>query len=108
MSVPAGAHRRSRRRRWFGGITGTTRTARDAAIRAIDVARTSKARSELARADELRAGVHAPGETNKAEAAFAEAGEILDDMIDPDVRARSTRSRSWGRYMHGDFEASLR
>jgi DNA-binding CsgD family transcriptional regulator len=82
--------------------------AREAAIQAIDVARTAGTPSELARALTNFAQVCTHlGETNKAEAAFAEAGTILDETIDPDVRARSTRWRSWGRYMHGDFEGSL-
>lgn len=80
--------------------------AREAAIQAIDVARTSNAPLPLGRALTNFAQVCTHlGETNNAEAAFAEAHTILDETAD--LRARSTRWRAWGRYMHGDFEASL-
>jgi DNA-binding CsgD family transcriptional regulator len=81
--------------------------AREAAIQAIDVARTSKAHLPLGRALTNFAQVCTHlGETNNAEAAFAEAQAILE-TDDADLRARSTRWRAWGRYMHGDFEGSL-
>lgn len=82
--------------------------ARDAAMRAIEIARECSARQELARALNVLGQVYTHvGETNHAEASFAEAATILDDVSDPDLRARSTRWRSWARYLHGRFEESL-
>jgi DNA-binding CsgD family transcriptional regulator len=47
------------------------------------------------------------GETNRAEASFLEAAEIMDGVDDPRLRARTIRSGVWTRYLHGRFEESL-
>ena len=47
------------------------------------------------------------GETNHAEESFVEAAGIMDEVNDPQLRARTTRSGSWTRYLHGRFEESL-
>ena len=91
--------------RWHNG---RYTDACEAASQAIEVARACSARTELARALTILAVAFTHlGETNHAEAAFAEAAAILEEIRDPGVRARSTRWRAWGRYMHGRFEEAV-
>jgi DNA-binding CsgD family transcriptional regulator/tetratricopeptide (TPR) repeat protein len=83
-------------------------SAREAALRAIAIARDCGARRELVRALTVLGQVYTHlGETNHAEESFAEAARIFDDVSDPDVRARSCRWRAWARFLHGRFEESL-
>ena len=82
--------------------------AREAATRAIAIARECRAPRELAMALMILAQVYAHvGETNHAEASFVEALGIVDGVDDPRLRARTIRSGSWTRYLHGRFEDSL-
>ena len=82
--------------------------AREAALQAIAIARECRAPRELALALMILAQVYAHvGETNRAEGAFVEAAEILDRVDDSKLRARTTRSGVWTRYLHGRFEDSL-
>jgi DNA-binding CsgD family transcriptional regulator len=82
--------------------------AREAASRAIAIARECGAPRELALALMILAQVYAHvGETNHAEEAFVEAARIVDGVNDPRLRARTTRSGVWTRYLHGRFEDSL-
>lgn len=87
---------------------GRNTSAREAALRAIAIARECGARQELARALMILAQAYTHlGETNHAEESFAEAAGILEESSDPDVRARSTWWRSWAMYIHGRFVESL-
>jgi DNA-binding CsgD family transcriptional regulator len=87
---------------------GRYTSAREAAVQATAIARECGARQELALALTVAGQAYTHlGETNHAEASFAEAAEILEGSSDPDLRARSTRFRAWNRYMHGRFEESL-
>ena len=87
---------------------GRYTSAREAALQATAIARDCGARQELALALTIVGQVYTHlGETNHAEESFAEAAGILEESGDPDLRARSTRFRSWTRYMHGRFEESL-
>ena len=82
--------------------------AREAALRAIAIARDCGARQELARALTVAGQIYTHvGETIHAEESFAEAAGILEDAGNPDVRARSIWWRSWARFVHGSFEESL-
>jgi DNA-binding CsgD family transcriptional regulator/tetratricopeptide (TPR) repeat protein len=90
---------------WHQG--GYTR-AQEAASRAIAIARECGARRELALALMVLGQIHTHlGETNHADAAFAEAGRIVEDVADPDLRVRTCRWRGWARFMHGEYEEAL-
>ena len=87
---------------------GRYTSAREAAMRAIAIARECGAHRELARALTVLGQVYTHlGETIHAEESFAEATRMFDDVSDPDVRARSHRWRAWARFLHGRFEESL-
>jgi predicted ATPase/DNA-binding CsgD family transcriptional regulator len=87
---------------------GQNTRGRDAAVQAIAIARECGAHRQLARALTILGQLYAHlGETNHAEEALAEAVRILEETIDPDVRARSIRERAWARFLHGRFEDSL-
>jgi DNA-binding CsgD family transcriptional regulator/tetratricopeptide (TPR) repeat protein len=87
---------------------GRYMSAREAAIRAIEIARACETRRELGRALTVLGQVYTHlGHTNHAEEALAEAAQIFEAVSDPDVRARSCRWRAWARFMHGRFEESL-
>ena len=87
---------------------GRYTTARQAATRAIEIARECGAWRELARALMVLGQIHTHvGETNHADAALAEAGRILEEVSDPDLRVRTCRWRGWARFLHGHFEESL-
>ncbi|HEX4746235.1 MAG TPA: AAA family ATPase, partial [Gaiellaceae bacterium] len=87
---------------------GRYTSAREAALQAIVISRACGARGELALALTIVGQVYTHlGETNHAEESFAEAAAILEGFGDPDLRARSTWWRSWGRFLHGRFEESL-
>ena len=92
----------------LGWHHGQYANAREAAAQAIAIARACGARPELARALTILALVYTHmGETNHAEESFAEAAEILEEITDPELRARSTRWRAWARFLHGRFEEAL-
>ena len=92
----------------LGWHQGRYTSARDAALQSIAIARDCGARQELALALTVVGQVYTHlGETNHAEASFAEAAEMLEGSGDADLRARSIRFRAWARYMHGRFEESL-
>jgi DNA-binding CsgD family transcriptional regulator/tetratricopeptide (TPR) repeat protein len=87
---------------------GRYTSAREAAMRAIAIARECGAHRVLARALTVLGQVYTHlGETIHAEESFAEATRMFDDVSDPDVRARSYRWRAWARFLHGRFEESL-
>ncbi|MEO5703445.1 MAG: AAA family ATPase [Candidatus Limnocylindrales bacterium] len=87
---------------------GRYTTARESAAQAIAIARECGASRELAMALMILAQVYAHiGETNHAEESFVEAAEIVESVNDPRLRARTTRSGAWTRYLHGRFEESL-
>ncbi len=82
--------------------------AREAGLQAIAIARERRAPRELALALMILAQVYAHvGETNHAEGSFLEAAGILDEVNDPQLRARTLRSGVWTRYLDGRFEESL-
>jgi DNA-binding CsgD family transcriptional regulator len=82
--------------------------AREAALQAIAIARECRAPRELAMALMILAQVYAHvGEAKHAEESFVEAAGILDEVNDPQLRARTIRSGSWTRYLDGRFEESL-
>ena len=87
---------------------GRFTSARKAAMQSIAISRDCGARRELALALTIAGQVYTHlGETNHAEESFGEAAGILEGSGDPDLRARSSWWRSWGRYVHGRFEESL-
>ena len=87
---------------------GRFTSAREAALQAIAISRDCRARRELALALTIVGQVYTHlGQTNHAEESFAEAAGILEGFGDPDLRARSSWWRSWGRFVHGRFEESL-
>lgn len=87
---------------------GRYSTALEASAVAIDVARAVDAPRELVRALTVLGQVYTHlGETNRAEAVLADAGRLLDVVLDPDVRARLSRWSGWNRFCHGDFESGL-
>jgi DNA-binding NarL/FixJ family response regulator len=87
---------------------GRYATAAEAATRAIAIARSCGAQRELARALTVQGQVQTQlGETNRAEASFAEAAALFGDVSDGLVRTRSIRQRGWARYVHGAFNESL-
>jgi DNA-binding NarL/FixJ family response regulator len=87
---------------------GRYATAAEAATRAIAIARSCDAQRELARALTVQGQVQTQlGETNRAEASFAEAAGLFGDVSDGLVRARSIRQRGWARFVHGAFNESL-
>jgi DNA-binding CsgD family transcriptional regulator/tetratricopeptide (TPR) repeat protein len=87
---------------------GRYTTAREAVSRSVAIARDCGARLELARALGTLGQVYTHiGEMSHAEASFAEAAAIMEDVSDPDVRARATRWRAWARFMDGQFAESL-
>lgn len=91
--------------RWHQGLYTA---AREAALRAIAIARECRAHRELAQALMILAQVEAHvGETNRAAASFADADRIMEDVVDPRLRARTTRAGTWTLYLHGRFEESL-
>src|SRR6185503_10500721 len=70
--------------------------AAEAANRAITIARGRGATRELARGLTTQGQVLTQvGETNRADASFAEAASLFDDVSDALVRARSLRWRGW-------------
>jgi DNA-binding CsgD family transcriptional regulator len=87
---------------------GRNATAAEAATRAIAIARSCGSQRELARALTVQGQVQTQlGETNRAEASFAEAAALFSNVSDALVRARSLRWRGWARYTHGAYEESL-
>ena len=82
--------------------------AAPAAARAIEIARACGASRELFMALTVQGEVQTQlGETNHAEASFAEAGDLLGEVGDPRLRSRWLRWRGWARYMHGAYGESL-
>ncbi len=87
---------------------GRYSTALQAGAVAIDVARAVDAPRELVRALTVLGQVYTHlGETSRAEAVLAEAGRLLDVVLDPDIRARSHHWRGSTGFIQGDFEGSL-
>jgi DNA-binding CsgD family transcriptional regulator len=87
---------------------GRYTTAREAVSRSVAIARECGAQVELARALGTLGQVYTHiGEMSHAEASFAEAAAIMEDVSDPLVRARAIRWRAWARFMDGQFEESL-
>ena len=87
---------------------GRYSSAREAALRAIDIARELGARRELARALNVLGQVYTHlGETNNARLVLAEAGQIFEDVSFPVGEARALRWQGWAAFMHGAFEESL-
>jgi len=92
----------------LGWHQGRYSNAREAALRAIDIARERGARRELGRALNVLGQVYTHlGETNNAQHVLAEAGQIFEDVSYPIGEARSLRWRGWAAFMHGAFEESL-
>ena len=92
----------------LGWHHGRYSSGRASALQAIAIARDSGARRELGRALMVLGQIDTHlGETTHADAAFAEAGRIFDDVTDPDLRVRTYKWRGWARFQHGHFEEAL-